>query len=405
MFDSIINGLQMDVLNTVIKVAATLFALLGGFVTHYLLSYNEKVIDSLSQDYHRLRSTLHLFNYEPLYRNPYRSSKILGPILAYIACICQLWYIPALQGSTVIKNVLEASHFFSFNEELKKHFLDAAKDLIESRERARALPKGLFVFALIILILLAVITLAGLWIKLICEPACFELLSFVFYVAFSIFFVLFFAFIYDLKRLDAFFIYPPVYDFLKWHLIRCLIFASIDKDGVLEFLKAAKENYEDYTKFEYIKVETRKKLLDKAEKVAKQFLEKRGATGKDWEEEVEWTVPRAATEIFGKRFKNWIRELFGSFFCVLLWCCAFPFYPWLIFTLVFLVLLVLSICLLLLFRSKVGERKTPSFLENLLRCWDVIISTEQDGKKTYKEVKKELKKRIKEKKCMKKPDP
>ena len=122
-----ISYLQMDTLNTIIEVAAVLFAFLGGFIMHYLLSRNETIIERLGLDYHCLRSTLHLFNYKPLYENPDKSKKILAPILDYLAYTCQLWYISAVQGGHLRKNVLDASQFFANEEKLKEHFLETAK--------------------------------------------------------------------------------------------------------------------------------------------------------------------------------------------------------------------------------------------------------------------------------------
>ena len=293
----------MDTLNTIIEVAAILFALLGGFITHYLLIRNEKIIGHMGTDYHHLRATLHLFNYKPLYENPDKSKKILGPILDYLAYVCQLWYIPAVQGSYLRKNVLEAWRIFDYKKELKEHFLDTAKKFEESRGEVRAFPSGLFMFVLVILILLAGTTLSGVWFKLIYEPymlaSSFNLLFFVFYAALTIFFVLFFAYIYDLKRIDAFFVIPRPYDFLKWQFIRCLLFADINGvDGqVKQYLKEATRAYEDYTNLKYVEEETRKDLLEKAEVVAKQFLEKRKRmSDENWEDKVEGAVPWAAID-------------------------------------------------------------------------------------------------------------
>jgi hypothetical protein len=186
---------------------------------HYLLSRNETIIERLDLDYHCLRSTLHLFNYKLLYENSDKSKRILAPILDYLAYACQLWYISAVQGGYLRKNVLEASQLFANEEKLKEHFLDTAKKLDESQGKVRVLPSGLFEFVFVILILLAGTTLVGLWIKLIFEPSSFNPLFFAFYAVLSFFFVLFFAYIYDLKRIDTFFVILPPYDFLKWQFM------------------------------------------------------------------------------------------------------------------------------------------------------------------------------------------
>jgi hypothetical protein len=180
-----------DTLDTIIAAATILFALLGGFITQYLLTRNEKIIGHMSADYQHLRDTLYLFNSEQLYENPDKSKKILGPIFDYLAWVCQLWYIPAVQGGYLRKAVLEAYQADDLKEELKEHFLDTAKKFEESRGGVRAFPSGLFGFVLVILILLAGISLVGLWIRLIYLTS-FNLLFFVFYLALSIFFVLFF---------------------------------------------------------------------------------------------------------------------------------------------------------------------------------------------------------------------
>ena len=419
----------MDTLNTIIEVAAVLFALLGGFIMHYLLSRNETIIERLGLDYHCLRSTLHLFNYKPLYENPDKSKKILAPILDYLAYVCQLWYISAVQGGYLRKNVLEASQLFANEEKLKEHFLDTAKKLDESQGKVRALPSGLFEFVLVILIILTGITLSGVWFKLIFEPymlACsFNLLFFVFYAALTIFFVLFFAYIYDLKRIDAFFVMHRPYDFLKWQFIRCLIFADKNngEDGpVKQYLKEAKRAYEDYTNLKYVEEETRKDLLEKAEEVAKQFLEKRKKMKEDWEDEVEGTVPWAAIEAlrgrFCKRYVAFIVVFSGLLICP--GCpCVFSYFQLLCLPLwvpaVITGLVLLGIAAIIAFSLYlVREGKTPSFLKNLHECWDVIIRIEQNYEKEkkqqvkdiqkkkvmYKKIKKEVKKEIKE--CMKK---
>ena len=480
----------MDTLNTIIEVAAILFALLGGFIMHYLLSRNETIIERLGLDYHCLRSTLHLFNYKPLYENPDKSKKILAPILDYLAYVCQLWYISAVQGSHLRKNVLEAQRIFGHQEELKEHFLDTAKKLDESQGKVRALPSGLFEFVLVILIILTGITLSGVWFKLIFEPymlaSSFNLLFFVFYAALSFFFVLFFFFIYDLKRLDAFCMCPRVYDLLKWLFIRCLIFASTDKKekttedykkykkNVSEYLKKVKIPYDEYSNLGCIQNDTRRETLDKAEEIAEQFLKKRKKRHEDrekkvdhkkwekmkedWEEEkVEWTVPRAATEVvLGWRFKG-VFVLFIMVFSGLLICAGCP---WVIrelsyilvsqsqllltpkffflfgfkalfaflsllilncwaasisgLVLLWVVIAILVGLLILLFHLLVGEGKTPSFLKDLHKYWDVIIRIEQNyemeknqqvkdiqkKKVMYKKIKNEVKEGIKE--CMKK---
>lgn len=425
-----IGYLQMDTLNTIIEVAAVLFALLGGFIMHYLLSRNETIMVRLGLDYHCLRSTLHLFNYKPLYENPDKSKKILAPILDYLAYVCQLWYISAVQGGYLRKNVLEASQFFANQEKLKEHFLDTAKKLDESQGKVRALPSGLFEFVLVILIILTGITLSGVWFKLIFEPymlaSSFNLLFFVFYAALTIFFVFFFAYIYDLKRIDAFCVVLRPYDYLKWQFIRCLLFA--DNNGVdgpvKQYLKEAKRAYEDYTNLKYVEEETRKDLLEKAEEVAKAFLEKRKKMKEDWEDEVEGAVPWAAIKALRGRFLTG----YGAFIVavsVILICpgcpCVFSYFQLICLPLgvpagiTGLVLLWVVIAILvILFHFLVGEGKTPSFLKNLHECWDVIIRIEQNYEKEkkqqvkdiqkkkvmYKKIKKEVKERIKE--CMKK---
>jgi hypothetical protein len=394
-----------------------------------------------------LRSTLHLFNYKPLYENPDKSKKILAPILDYLAYVCQLWYISAVQGGYLRKNVLEASQFFANEEKLKEHFLDTAKKLDESQGKVRVLPSGLFNFVFFILIVLAGTTLLGLWIKLIFEPSSFNPLFFAFYAVLSFFFVLFFAYIYDLKRIDAFFVMPRPYDFLKWQFIRCLIFADKNngEDGpVKQYLKEAKRAYEDYTNLKYVEEETRKDLLEKAEEVAKQFLEKRKKRHEDWEkevdqekrkkmkedweDEVEGTVPWAAIKALRGRF----RTGYGAFivaFSVILICpgcpCVFSYFQLLCLplgvpavitglVLLWVVIAILVIVLIRLFHFLVGEGKTPSILKNLHECWDVIIRIEQNYEKEkkqqvkdiqkkkvmYKKIKKEVKEGIKE--CMKK---
>ncbi len=421
----------MDTLNTIIEVAAVLFAFLGGFIMHYLLSRNETIIERLGLDYHCLRSTLHLFNYKPLYENPDKSKKILAPILDYLAYVCQLWYISAVQGGYLRKNVLEASQF---EGKLKEHFLDTAKKLDESQGKVRALPSGLFEFVLFILIVLAGTTLLGLWIKLIFEPSSFNPLFFAFYAVLSFFFVLFFAYIYDLKRIDAFVVIPRPYDFLKWQFIRCLIFADKNngEDGpVKQYLKEAKRAYEDYTNLNYVEEETRKDLLEKAEVVAKQFLRKRQDMAEDelWEKEVEGTVPWAAIEALRRRFRGWYTALIVVFSVILI-CpgcpCVFSYFQSLRLPISGLVLLWIVIAVLLsvlicLFLYLLGERKPlprlwtrgveiVSFLENLHNYWNVIIKIEQNYEKEkkqqekdiqkkremYNKVKEELKKGIKE---------
>ena len=425
--------LNTDILNTIIKVTAIFFALLGGFVMHYLLSRNETIIERLGLDYHCLRSTLHLFNYKPLYENPDKSKKILAPILDYLAYVCQLWYISAVQGSPLRKNVLEASQLFANEEKLKEHFLDTAKKLDESRGEVRVLPSGFFEFVLFILIVLAGTTLVGLWITLIYEPTSFNPLFFAFYAVLSIFFVLFFAYIYDLKRIDAFVVILRPYDFLKWQFIRCLIFADNNgEDGpVKQYLEEAKRAYEDYTNLKYVQEKTRKDLLEKAEEVAKQFLKKRQGMAEDelWEKEVEGTVPWAAIEALRRRFRGWYTALIVAFSVILI-CpgcpCVFSCFQSLRLPISGLVLLWIVIAVLLgflicLFLYLVGERKPlprlwtrgveiVSFLENLHKYWNVIIKIEQNYEKEkkqqekdiqkkremYNKVKEELKKGIKE---------
>jgi hypothetical protein len=411
-----IGYLQMDTLNTIIEVAAILFALLGGFVMHYLLSRNETIIERLGLDYHCLRSTLHLFNYKPLYKNPDKSKKILGPILDYLAYICQHWYISAVQGGQLRKNVLEAWPLFANEEKLKEHFLETAKKLDESQGKVRVLPSGLFIFVLVILIVLAGTTLVGLWIKLICEPSFFNPLFFAFYLVLTFFFVLFFAYIYDLERIDTFFVILRPYDFLKWQFIRCLIFADKNNgaDGpVKQYLKKAKDAYEDYTNFKYVEEGTRKALLAKAEEVAKQFLEKRKKRHEDrekefnhekrermkedWEDEVGGMVPWAAIEALRGRFLKTYVAFFAAFFGILI-CPALIFLyfqsqnqklflPEIVIIAV-IIIVGLGFLIFLFFRL-LGEKKSlprwwtrgvkiVSFLEDLPGCWDEII--EQNNK-------------------------
>jgi hypothetical protein len=186
---------------------------------HYLLSRNETIIERLDLDYHCLRSTLHLFNYKLLYENSDKSKRILAPILDYLAYVCQLENISAVQGGNLRKNVLEAYQARDLTNELKEHFLDTANKLDESRGKVRALPSGIFSFVQFILIVLAGTTLVGLWIMLIFEPSSFNPLFFAFYAVLSIFFVLFFAYISDLKRIDTFFVIFPAYEFLKWQFM------------------------------------------------------------------------------------------------------------------------------------------------------------------------------------------
>jgi hypothetical protein len=392
-------------LETIIEAAAILFALLGGFITNYLLMRNETITKRLGLDYHCLRSILHLFNHEKMFKNPDVSKKILGPILDYLAYVCQLWYIPAVQGQHLRKNVLKALP----GKNLKEHFLDTAKHLDESRGQVRVLPKYLFPFVVCILFLLAGITLCGILIKLIHEPT---LILFIFYTALLIFYALFFALIYMLYQTDIYFI-PKIMTLLKWLFIRCLIFASTNrewntkdyKETVSEYLKSAKSAYDDYTKLEYITNSTRQKSLEYAEKVAKQFLDKRKNINKDWEEEVEWTVPKAATKVLTKRYEY---RLLGNialniiFIVVLiilisvLFCFDFSCfrYSW--------ILVILIVGVIYFLWQIVREKKTPSFLdlENLYRCWDVIISTEQEyGKMTDKKCEKVIERKIEE--CIK----
>ncbi len=412
-----------DTLNTIIAAAAILFALLGGFITQYMLTRNEKIIRHLGTDYHHLRDTLYLFNFEPLYKNPDKSKKILGPIFDYLAYVCQLWYIPAVQGGHLRKEVLEAYQAHDLTNELKEHFLDTAKKFEESRGEVRAFPSGLFGFVLVILILLAGTTLVGLWITLIYEPTSFNLLFSVFYAALSIFFVLFFFFIYDLKRLDAFFVILLINNLLKWLFIRCLIFASTDKDedkettgdytkNVSEYLKKVKIPYDEYTNRGCIQNDTRREALDKAEKIAEQFLKKRKKRHEDrekevdlkkrekmkedWEEKVEWTVPRAATEVVlrGRWFKLAYVAFTAAFSGILIFPPHFFSYfqllslPWIV---ILAVIVIVGPVVFYLFLYWVGEGKSlfrqrrgvknVSFLEDLSRCWDEIIEQYNKEKK------------------------
>jgi micrococcal nuclease len=515
-----------DTLNTIIATATILFALLGGFITQYLLTRNEKIIGHMSADYQHLRDTLYLFNSEQLYENPDKSKKILGPIFDYLAWVCQLWYIPAVQGGYLRKAVLEAYQADDLKEELKEHFLDTAKKFEESRGGVRAFPSGLFGFVLVILILLAGISLVGLWIRLIYLTS-FNLLFFVFYLALSIFFVLFFFFIYDLKRLDAFFAIPRINHLLKWLFFRCLIFASTDKNekttenytkNVSEYLEKAKSAYDKYTNDNCIDNVTREESLDKAVEIAEQFLKKRkkiaylftwdkvpgdgekklkqflkddfkikwandadisksyddktihiyedehhedknsakimiveankkailaisdGEThelkeyelkvkwedgklnihnrAKDWEKEVEWTAPKAATEVVLREWWfKWAYVVFGLLFFVVLispgFRCVFSCFQLLlclplwgpseITCIVYLwVVIGFSVVLLLClpFNFSIGEKENPSFLKNLPSCWDKIIEQHNEEKvmqkagkreeEIYTEVKKEI---------------
>jgi ABC-type multidrug transport system fused ATPase/permease subunit len=422
---------MLELIDTVIEVAAVLFALLGAFIMHYLLTRNETIMEHMGTDYHHLRAALHLFNYKPLYRNSEESKKILGPILDYLAYVCQFWYIPAVQGSHLRINVLKAprrvfTYEGEYKEQLRQHFLDTAKKFDESRGTVRALPKGLFEFGLLLLLVLAGITLSGVWIKLVYGPyiltSSFDCLFFGFYAALAFFFVLFFAFIYDIKRLDAFFVKPHVYDLLKWQFIRCLIFASMDKDDnksgdykkeVSEYLKKAKIAYDDYTNLGYIKSKTREESLEKAEGVAKQFLEKRRNMDKDWEKEVEWTVPRAATEVLRRRYWKTYVAFIMAFSALLICLGVLPCFRFLLLGLfVILAILVVLVILFLIFFGEMepipgwmlrGRKITP-FLKNLYNCWDRIVEQHEPVKgqvktdnrtkheKICKEVEKEIKK-------------
>ena len=192
-----------------------------------------------------------------------------------------------------------------------------------------------------------------------------------------------------------------------------MIFASTDNDektkNVGEYLEIVKTAYDEYDNRKCIQETTRKSSLDKAEKIAEQFLEerkkrhedmekeldhqKREKTKEDWEEKVEWTVPRAATEVLLERrlFKY---VAFGVLFSVVLICLGCPCVfssSWAYLVLLWSVKAILVVVLISFpFQWWIGKRKNPSFLKNLPVCWDVIIEIEREYELEHKEPEKDI---------------